>query len=493
MSDERKDHISDQELDDMLKELDGEIQTARTTEPRPVKRPSARIRLEDSGARAASSDYVDLEAQSQTAAAPSAVSAVPLEPEDDVTVFPEKRPDAVQPKSSGDTQVMDEAEMTQALPETMPRSASPKKKKEKKKKNREALGCLRTIIYLVFVLAAACALACIGYVAVIDVSGIGKSSIVREVVIPEEATTEEIAEILKAEQIIDQPLIFRAYSRLTHADGMFHPGVHTLSANMGYASVINELQTEEERKTVTVTIPEGATIDTIASLMEENNVCSKEDFYSAIVLGNYDDYEFIAELTAQERQNRVYLLEGYLFPDTYEFYQEGAAETAIRKMLDGFSSRVNADTRAVIKASGRTLNEVLIEASIAQKEAARTDDMPRVVRVLLNRLQNPAEFPKLQFDSTEDYLLNLVPRFTGGVVIDTAYNTYEREGLPVGPICNPGLDAINAAINPSEEDDIVGCYYFASIIETGETAFFEYFDDFEAWCIEHDVGMYANY
>ncbi len=356
-------------------------------------------------------------------------------------------------------------------------------------RNSEAMGCLGSIIYVFVVLVISSVLAFFIYRAAVDVTGIGRPSMNIDVNVPEGASTQDVAELLKDKDVIKEPFFFRAYCRVTHADGTFHPGVHTLSANMGYDGIVDELQTLEMRDTVTVTIREGSTIDMIAKQLEEYGVCTTKEFYTALVTYDFNDYDFIAELTEAERANRVYLLEGYLFPDTYEFYVDSSPETAIRTMLDNFAKRVDADTRASIKASGKTLNEVLILASIAQMEAGEEEDMPRVMRVIRNRLENPSYFPYLQLDSTEDYLLNLLPT-SGAQIVDTAYNTYERQGLPVGAICNPGLAAINAALNPSMEQDIVNCYYFASIVETGETEFFETFAEHEAWCIEHGVGMY---
>ena len=356
-------------------------------------------------------------------------------------------------------------------------------------RNSEAMGCLGSIVYVFAVLVISSVLAFFIYRAAVDVTGIGRPSMNIDVNVPEGASTQDVAQLLKEKDVIKEPFFFRAYCRVTNADGTFHPGVHTLAANMGYDGIVDELQTLEMRDTVTVTIREGSTIDMIAKQLEQNNVCTAKEFYTALVTYNFDDYDFIAELTEAERADRVYLLEGYLFPDTYDFYVNSSPETAIRTMLDNFAKRVDADTRASIKASGKTLNEVLILASIAQMEAGEEEDMPRVMRVIRNRIENPTYFPYLQLDSTEDYLLNLLPT-SGAQIVDTAYNTYERQGLPVGAICNPGLAAINAALNPSMEPEIVNCYYFASIVETGETEFFETFEEHEAWCGEHGVGMY---
>ncbi len=441
-----------------------------------------RLDLENRGAPRRSTAYLSFEQDDEetvavTPTAPTATIIIGGDAEEDVRVY-DGAPTKADP-TDGSTRVIDVPDEEHEDYEDEPR----------KGRNSEAVGCLGSIIYIFVVLVISSVLAFFIYRAAVDVTGIGRPTMNIDVNVPEGASTQDVAELLKEKGVIQEPFFFRAYCRVTHADGSFHPGVHTLAANMGYDGIVDELQTLEMRDTVTVTIREGSTIDMIARQLEEYDVCTAKEFYTALVTYNFDDYEFIAELTEAERADRVYLLEGYLFPDTYEFYVDGSPETAIRTMLDNFASRVDADTRASIKASGRTLNEVLILASIAQMEAGMEEDMPRVMRVIRNRMENPDYFPYLQLDSTEDYLLNLLPT-SGAQIVDTAYNTYERQGLPVGAICNPGLAAINAALNPSMEPDIVNCFYFASIVETGETEFFETFGEHEAWCLEHGVGMY---
>ncbi len=420
--------------------------------------------------------------------------ATPEMQEEDVRVFGEE-PKAEVP-ADGSTRVLNvplETEKTEVIELTSDgeeNEEDEEDEEDQKGKYSEAMGCLKSIIYVLVVLAVSSVLAFFIYKAVVDVTGIGRSTMNIDVEIPEGASTQEIAELLKAEGLIEEPFYFRAYCRLVHADGTFHPGVHTLSANMGYDGLVSHLKELEERETVTVTIPEGSTIDVIANLMEENGVCTARQFYTALVSFSYEDYDFISAISAKEREQRVYLLEGYLFPDTYEFYVDGAPETAIRTMLDNFEKRVGPDLLAQIPAD-ESLDKYIIMASIVQMEAGKAEDMPRVMRVLKNRLDSDsAEFAYLRMDSTGDYLANLMQ--TNGVqIVDTAYDTYEREGLPVGAICNPGMDAINAVFNPSTEEDIIDCYFFASIVETGETAFFETFEEHEAYCIEHGIGTYG--
>ncbi len=437
-----------------------------------------RMDLENRGRSQETTSYLSFEQDDEEPIAQTAQFEVG---EEDVRTFESSSNTVEMPGTS--TRVIDVAESDTE------KKASDKEDEEYEVRGlyEEGMGYLKALIYLVCVLAVSLLLAWPIRVAIVDVTGIGRSTMNIDVRVPEGASTQDVAELLKDEGIIESPLFFRVFCRLMKADGSFHPGVHTVSANMGYAGIADGLQTLEMRETVTVTIREGSTIDAIAKQMEESGVCTSKEFYTALTTISYDDYDFIAELTAEERAGRAYLLEGYLFPDTYEFYMDGAAETAIRTMLDNFAVRVDADTRASIKASGKTLNEVLILASIAQMEAGEDEDMPRVMRVVRNRLENTGAFPCLQLDSTEDYMLNLPSKIT---VADTDYNTYVRSGLPVGAICNPGLAAINAALNPSQEPDIMECFYFASIVSTGETEFFETFDEHEAWCIEHGVGMY---
>lgn len=524
------DKKTNDELDDILEDLGGVIDSIKPS----------RVDLERP-APAASGSYFSLETADEAVPAPiteaenepivepvtvmpvaeEAVREVPLSfaededvkiadaSEEDVKVF-EGSETAVEEESMAATQIIeldDEAGEKDAKkqkrrekkrakkeidPEDLEESSEEEVEAYRKAVKGEVWGCLKTVIYIVLVVALAVGLAVYIVRAGLDFTGIGRSTMMVDLTVEEGSSTAEIAELLAVNDIIKDPFIFRVYCRVMGEDGTFHPGVHTVSPSMGYDGIVTELQKTAVRETVSVTIPEGTTVENIAELLEENSVCNTRDFYTALVAVDYGaDYDFIAELTEEERKDRVYLLEGYLFPDTYEFYKNGSAESAIRTMLDNFANRVNKDTRDSIKASGLTLNEVLIKASIIQMEAGFPEDMPRVARVMQNRLDNPSEFPLLQMDSTSDYLKNLMPSSGSTPGLDTAYDTYVREGLPVGAICNPGLDAINAALNPSEEPDIIHCYYFASIVETGETEFFETFAAHEAWCIEHGVGMYG--
>lgn len=375
-----------------------------------------------------------------------------------------------------------------------------KKKKSRKKKPHTAWGCIKGLIYAILVIGASGTLTYFAVTGGLDMMGMNKSEELIDVVVPSGATTEEIAKLLKDKDIIEQPLVFRLFVKFMKAEDTFKPGTYTLSPSMGYNSIINMLQDNKPREIVRVMIPEGSTLDDIAAIMEKNNVCSATDFYTAAVKNDYSkDYDFIkmlpTEADGQQYAGRIYTLEGYLFPDTYEFYTKSSADSVIRKMLDNFTSDGRFDTsiRAIAGSKNMTIDQVVIMASIIQGEAAKYEDMLLVSRVLYNRLQNPAEYPQLQCDSTRDYVNSLIQQPDGMIqVVNSAYDTYNRNGLPVGAINNPGMDAIRAALYPSEDAEAQQYYYFATDYKTQITYYSKTLKEHEAICEKYGIGMYGK-
>lgn len=217
-----------------------------------------------------------------------------------------------------------------------------------------------------------------------------------------------------------------------------------------------------EPLTVTVTLPEGYTAVQIAEKLEENKVCSASEF---IALTN--NYEYIQTLgysfteLIENPDERAFYLEGYIFPDTYEFYKNESAERALRRFLDNTERKLTAVYRQRAEDLGYTLDEIITLASIVQEESYSHDSMKNVASVLHNRLSSP-NFSRLQCDVTKNYIKNAIensPYLTGDTsAFSETYNTYECFGLPSGPITNPGLAAIEAALYPAETD----YYYFVT-------------------------------
>lgn len=253
-----------------------------------------------------------------------------------------------------------------------------------------------------------------------------------------------------------------------------------------------EVSTPTTSNTVWVTVPEGYTVEKIAALLEEREVCSAAAFRTAVQEGDFSDFAFveaIPQTTADGTDNgRVYRLEGYLFPDTYEFYRNSSAESVIRRFLANFERKL-ADWQDALEPSGLTLDEAVTFASIVQGEVGLPTDMKRVARVLQNRLDSP-DYPRLQCDVTTKYLRELA---AAGVPVQTdVYDTYVCRGLPVGAINNPGLAALQAAVAPSDEAVCAGCYFF--VIDAAENTVYysRTYAEHLAFCREHKLGGYAE-
>ena len=230
-----------------------------------------------------------------------------------------------------------------------------------------------------------------------------------------------------------------------------------------------------ESLTVTVTFPEGFTVVQIAERLQENKVCDASEF---IALTNNIDYIQTLGYTFTDLitngSDRAFYLEGYIFPDTYEFYKGESPERALRRFLDNTELKLTAEYRQRAEELGYTLDEIITLASVVQEESYTNDSVKNVASVLHNRLSSPS-FPKLQCDVTIHYINDYVTdsKYLSGdrSVFAERYNTYKCEGLPVGPISNPGLAAIEAALYPAETNyfyfvtDSEWNYYYASTYE----------------------------
>lgn len=217
---------------------------------------------------------------------------------------------------------------------------------------------------------------------------------------------------------------------------------------------------------VRVTFPEGSTVSQIALLLEENGVCSADDFMAeANNPLNLEGYSF----SISNPEERTFLLEGYIFPDTYEFYRNESAASAIKRFLKNSQVKLDDEISARCSELGYTVDEILTLASIIQEEAGDPAEMGKVSSVLHNRL-NSGRYPRLQCDVATFYLRDYVKPYVDelryGELVEL-YNTYNCDGLPAGPITNSGLDAVNAALYPEDTDyyffvtDSAGEYYYA--------------------------------
>lgn len=213
------------------------------------------------------------------------------------------------------------------------------------------------------------------------------------------------------------------------------------------------------KHTVSITFPEGYTALEIARKLEENNVCTEKDFMVALNDSAYImslNYSFIPEI--DNISQRAYILEGYIFPDTYEFYIGESAQKALSRFLANTDKKLSEEIYMRCDEIGYSLDDIITLASVIQEEAGIKEEMLKVSSVFHNRL-NSSSYPKLESDATRNYFSKAI---SGSAYItgdknayQNAYDTYECADLPTGAICNPGMDAINAALYPENTS-----YYF---------------------------------
>ncbi len=336
--------------------------------------------------------------------------------------------------------------------------AHKKRNKLKARKNKRVF----SLMWLVMVLLVSFTLASYLIGGANDFFAVGRIQGSAEVEIPEKVTIDQLTEILVQKGIVNKAEFFKLYCKVTAEEELFVPGKYKLATNLDYEEIIDKLQGgEENREVVRITFQEGLTALEVAALLEENKVCTAEEFLKTLNEGDFSNYELVAPLS--ESSGKYYRLEGYLFPDTYDFYVGEELESVIGKLLNNFGNRLTTDMKNAIQKSNMTLDQIVTLASIIQAEAADANDMFKVSAVLHNRLSFGAEYgvPMLQCDSTIYYPYTerqTVPE-TGALPYGD-YNTYNFDGLPAGAICNPGVDAIRAALSPSTDGDASSYLFF---------------------------------
>ncbi len=325
----------------------------------------------------------------------------------------------------------------------------PKKKKKKHIVLWIVLGLLAVIILF-------CAYIYFSYTS--DYNGGEKSGEYIIVKIPEGSNVSDIADILEESDLISSSLYFRFYSKMSETESLYRYGTFKIEKGCGYEEIAEILiNGGEQAKSVTVTIPEGTclydyvknvngkevTVPGIGSLLEKAGVCTKEDFYAAL-----DKVELEGRLLSSvDKENTYYALEGYLFPDTYDFFDydsKECAKLAIEKMLKHTEEVITDEMIENARKMGYSIHEMLTLASIVQLESGiDTDEMANVSAVFHNRLNNPASFAYLGSSPTIYY-----DKTMNG---DGRYDTQNTaKGLPPGPVCSPGAAAIKAAFLPTE-------------------------------------------
>ena len=286
-----------------------------------------------------------------------------------------------------------------------------------------------------------------------------------EVVLVEEGDSfYSIVSKLKSENKIKSPLIIKIYAKLTGLNLEVVPGSHTLEKGMSVKEIAETLKDASNANAITVTIPEGFNIEDIATRLQEQEVCTSDEFLNAVKSYPLPSY-------VKDNPDKRYNLEGFLFPDTYSFdigvEPQYIIETMIKRFEEVFKEITASDT-----ITEEEVEKVVNVASIIEKEARVDEDRPLIASVIYNRLKQ--NMP-LQIDATVIYAHGYYIESVRNrhLAIESKYNTYLYKGLPVGPICNPGVESLKAALNPASTD-----YLFYLLAYDDEHYFTNNYDDF---------------
>lgn len=357
-----------------------------------------------------------------------------------------------------------------------------------RKKRKKGFNLMGTLLYVAFVIGVSTLLAAVGWVAANDLLALNKaehSAIItlpddiftsREVTVETEDGTETETELvvdldyvidtLKENGIIEYGLLFRLYSIFSDAQVKMTPGTYQLDTDMDYRAIVTNLGSNSaSRQQVTVTIPEGFTVAQIFQRLEDEGVSTVEKLNEMAATHDYA-FSFLQDIPLGDPER----LEGYLFPATYEFYTPHNPLYAINKMLQTFDAQFTDEMRQEVADSGRTIHEVLTVASMIEKETDG-EDRGKIASVIYNRLNNPGASAGtngyLQIDATLAYLNGGKVPTEADKSIDSPYNTYLYPGLPPGPIANPGLESIKAAMEPESTS-----YYYYTLGDDNKHHFF---------------------
>lgn len=384
--------------------------------------------------------------------------------------------------------------------ETPQQTPPPPKKKKRKpvKKGRprrrkgEGLfgipNILVTVVWCALTLLISLTLGRLVWVCAAEVLAFGREDKAVTVTIFETDTIDDITKKLARAELIHYPELFKLYASFAVDEGEIKPGQWELNTKYDYHALVRMMSPSSTRSVVTVTIPEGYTCRQIFALLEDNKVCTAQDMESYAAGGELDAYWFLENVGRGDK----YCLEGFLFPDTYEFYQNDTPRNVLQRMLNNFEKKFDEDLQWKVQTlnahltdlmrrngSGQeyidshqfTVKDVINVASMIEKETSSAQEGYTIASVIYNRLfcwgANPAY---LNIDATIVYALGGKTDLTAeDLRVDSPYNTYTNIGLTPGPISNPGLASIKAALEPADTnyyfyvlDPSVGSHHFST-------------------------------
>ena len=367
----------------------------------------------------------------------------------------------------GDTAGWDKEQVRRAQSSSAQRRSAPQRASDvrpaqsvrRKKKKRRMNPLLKVLLWFVFVILASGILAGSGWLLLSDLCAFNRGTIQKVTVeVTASDTVESVADKLQDSGLIKYKWFFKLFANFSNAEEDIGIGSHELNTDMDYRSLIKGMQSSSGNmtaETVKVTIPEGYTVAQTIKLLAKNGVNTEEKLLEAAQTADFD-YTYI-----DNESEDISRLEGYLFPDTYEFYVGHEPKSALNKLISTFDRKLDDDRMSLIESSEYSLQEIVVIASLIEKETDGSDQ-DKIASVIYNRLKDDGSHGTYGVLNIDAALLYGLPDHTGPLTnadkeVDTRYNLYKYAGLPPTAIANPGIDAIDAALRPAD----TSYYYYA--------------------------------
>lgn len=348
-------------------------------------------------------------------------------------------------------------------------------------------------IWLFVIVAIGVSLGRIIWVCAADVLAFGREEKIVTVSITHTDDMDSIAKKLKDAGLIRYEEVFKLYADFSHAENKISTGTYTLNTLYDYHALVGQMTASSKNRAIVegVLIPEGYTCRQIFQRLEDRGVCTVAELEAYAATGELGDYWFLEGVQRGDR----YCLEGYLFPATYDFYENSTPKQVLTRMLNAFELNftedlyaqldvLNGQLRGIMAANGKDeayiadnlldLRDLINVASLIEKESSGAEESPSIASVIYNRLYQWGDTPRyLNIDASIIYALDGKTNLTSeDMSVDSPYNTYNHTGLPIGPIANPGLASIKAALEPASTpyyyyvlDPSVGTHIFAQTYE----------------------------
>lgn len=297
-----------------------------------------------------------------------------------------------------------------------------------------------------------------------------------QIEIPKGASAKKIASILKDAGLIKYERAFTKRLQDSEYRGKLKAGTYVLNTGMNTLEMMAALSPVEDVKQPidTLVVPEGFTIEQIAKRCEKQGICSEQEFLNAVNSVTSEMFPYLADVPVGAEVK--YKMQGFLFPATYDIYEDTTAQSLVKWMYETFNNYYTQDLKMRADELNLSTYEVITLASIVEREARLEEERSIIAGVMFNRLNQNMKLqvcPSVLYPLT-DGLYDKGKVYYEDLEIDSPYNTYKYEGLPVGPICNPGIKCINAVLYPGEHNYL---YYHVANEETGEHAFSETYEE----------------